>query len=137
MSTGPKDKHHAPNREYTGRRELPTERETSPRSLLDASDAERLRIIEDVHRAAEAQGVSLGEELGRMMCGKNRDKRLKLAAWQCFLRDVLVKSDTSTGAPTRIPRIEDAAILPKRRPDPAKLIQLSQEKDDANEESGA
>ena len=126
MSTGPKGPHHGPRREHVGGAAVATDAHDddqpvrNQRSLLDVSDTERLRIIEDVHRAAEAEGVNLGEELGRMMCGKNRDKRLKLAAWQCFLRDVLVR-DESGPAPRaqRIVSADEVANLPPRKPDPA------------------
>ena len=105
------------------------ERVTHSHSLLYVADAERLRTLDDMHRAFAEQGTTFGLELGRMMATKNRDRRLRHAAMQVYLRDVLVKDDTrSTSAPKRILSVNDSADLPPRKPDPAAHLRENAER---------
>jgi hypothetical protein len=58
--------------------------------LLDLAGEKREIIIKDVQAVAEALGTSFGKLLGELIFA-NEDKRLRLAAMQLYVRDVLPK----------------------------------------------
>ena len=58
--------------------------------LLDLAGEKREQIIKDVQAEAEKQGTTFGATLGKLIF-ENEDKRLKLAAMQLYVRDVLPK----------------------------------------------
>ncbi len=58
--------------------------------LLDLAGESREQIIKDVLAEGERLGLSFGALLGKLIF-ENEDKRLKLAAMQLYVRDVLPK----------------------------------------------
>lgn len=60
------------------------------KAIFELGQEKRKEIIEAVQAQADENGTSFGQELGKMMF-VGKDKRLKLAAMQLYVRDVLPK----------------------------------------------
>lgn|SRR3990167_3927008 len=91
--------------------------------LLDLAGEKRETIIKDVQAVAEEKGTTFGRELGSLIFQK-RDKRLKLAGMQLYVRDVLPKvseREVTVNEPTK-PQVytpekyPDSSDAPEYRP---------------------
>ena len=82
---------------------------------LDLGRRKREEIVQHVEAEGSANGTSFGQELGKLMFGVGRDKRLKLAAMQLYARDILPKVSANDAS---VDDIRGPAIyLPEQRPE--------------------
>src|SRR4051812_13486542 len=61
------------------------------KAVFDLGHEKRLEILTAVQAEAEKNKTSFGQELGKLIFEAKQDKRLKLAAMQLYVRDVLPK----------------------------------------------
>ena len=61
------------------------------RAVFELGEAKRKEIMKDIADIAKKKNTSIGKELGNMMFGRNKDKRLKMTAFQLYVKDVLPK----------------------------------------------
>ena len=61
------------------------------KAIFELGAAKRKEILKDIADIALEKGTSIGKELGNMMFGRGKDKRLKMQAMQLYVRDVLPK----------------------------------------------
>ena len=61
------------------------------KAIFELGEAKRKEIMQDVAANAAKKGTSIGKELGNMMFGRGKDKRLKMQCFQLYIRDVLPK----------------------------------------------
>jgi hypothetical protein len=84
------------------------------KAIFELGEAKRKEILRDVAAVAEKKGTSLGRELGEMMFGRGKDKRVKMQAMQLYCRDILPKVSEREVA---VSKIRGPAIyLPEQRP---------------------
>ena len=83
--------------------------------LSELGGEKREEIIADVQAVAEKNGTSFGQELGKLMFGRNKDKRLMMSAMQLYARDILprISEKEATAAEIKVPQI----FIPEQFPD--------------------
>lgn len=83
--------------------------------IFELGEAKRKAIMKEVEIVAEEKGTSLGKEIGNMMFGRGKDKRLKMQAMQLYVRDVLPKVSERDVTVTEITKPQ--VFLPEKYPD--------------------
>ena len=59
--------------------------------LLELGGQTRTGIIKDIQAIADENDTTFGKELGKLIFGKRKEKRLMMQAMQLYVRDVLPK----------------------------------------------
>ena len=85
--------------------------------IFELGEVKRKEILRDIAAVAEEKGTSIGSELGNMMFGRNKDKRLKMQAMQLYCRDILPKASERdvTVTEVKMPQV----FIPEEYPDTA------------------
>ena len=84
------------------------------KAIFDLGQNKRTQIIKEIDAEAKANKTSFGCELGRLIFNPSGDKRLKLAAMQLYVRDVLPKVSERDVTETKI--TGPAVYLPEQHP---------------------
>ena len=85
--------------------------------IFEISEAKRKEILKDIAAIAKEHDSSIGKELGNMIFGLNKDRRLKMQAIQVYLRDLLPKSSERDVTVTKIQKPQ--IFIPEKYPDTA------------------
>jgi len=85
------------------------------RAVFDLGEEKRKEIMRDIAEIAEKKSSSIGKELGDMMFGRSKDKRLKMQAMQLYVRDVLPKISEREVTETKITKPQ--IFVPEPYPD--------------------
>ena len=87
------------------------------KAIFELGEAKRKKILKDVEAVAEEKGTSIGQEIGNLIFGRGKDKRLKMQALQLYVRDVLPKVSERDVTVTAITKPQ--VFLPEKYPDSA------------------
>ncbi len=84
------------------------------RPIFELGETKRKEILKDIADVAAEKGTSIGRELGNMMFGRGKEKRLKMQAMQLYVRDLLPKVSEREVTERKIQG--PAIYLPEKRP---------------------
>ena len=83
------------------------------KAIFEIGEAKRTEILEAIDTAVQENKTSVGQELAKMICGK--DQRLKMQAIQIYLRDLLPKTSERDVTVTEITKPQ--VFVPEKYPD--------------------